>query len=114
MNKHVTVDELPLEPAAQPNGALTPHLPIQLQAVVKPEHENNPDAFDWLENASVIVPEQAAIAVYLNPRGDYVIRQERSWCEDEDHVVCVRPENLMALIDRLCDLAGIPSAGGRQ
>jgi hypothetical protein len=30
---------------------------------------------------------------------------------DEDHWIVVCPENLMPLIDRLCDITGIPSAG---
>jgi hypothetical protein len=40
-----------------------------------------------------------------------VIRQQ-TW-PDEDPFVVISPDNLMAVINRLCDLAGIPEAGRR-
>jgi hypothetical protein len=81
-------------------------------ALVAPERAGNGDAFDWIDNsADVVLPEQSAVAVYENARGEIVIRQEKSWCEDHDHIVVVRPENLMTLIDKLCDLAGVGNAG---
>jgi hypothetical protein len=66
--------------------------------------------FDWVENADIVVQEQRATAVYINPKGHVVIRQERSWCEEEDPFIVIKPENLMPLIDRLCEIAGIGSA----
>ncbi len=39
------------------------------------------------------VGEQRAVAVYPNPDGDLVIRQERAWDEEEDHIIIVRIEN---------------------
>jgi hypothetical protein len=58
----------------------------------------------------VILREQRRTAVYRNPHGDLVIRQERSWNEDEDPFLVIAANNVQTLIDKLCDLEGIPSA----
>lgn len=61
------------------------------------------DEFSWVEarnSGLVIVPEQAAIAVYENPNGDVVIRQESSIGED-DHFVYVQHTYLPILIASL-------------
>jgi hypothetical protein len=86
----------------------------ELVPVVIPDDDapaDGPEGFDWFKDASVIVPEQQAVAVYRNQQGDIVIRQERSWSQDDDSFVVIHPDNLMRVIDRLCDLAGIGSAG---
>lgn len=67
--------------------------------------------FDWLTADEVCIPEQQGIAVYELKSGGVVIRQQRAWCDDEDSMIEVKPENLQKLIDRLCDLAGILSVG---
>jgi hypothetical protein len=59
----------------------------------------------------VVLPEQQAVAIYWNERGDLVIRQERSWCDDADHVVLIQRANIDAFIDKLCDVCGIPGVG---
>lgn len=54
--------------------------------------------FDWIKDkADIVLPEQPATAIYLNLRGDIVIRQERHDGEDDD-LITVRPENVGALI----------------
>lgn len=69
-----------------------------------------PQAFDWFrDRADIVVPTQLAIAAYFNPHGAIVIRQERDWNEDDDHIVIVEAKNLPALIAALQRLAG----GGR-
>lgn len=85
--------------------------PETLPAVTAPQPPDDGE-FSWSE-ADVVVPSQPAIAVYFNPRGEVVIRQESQMHPDEDHFVFINMKNLMPLIDKLCDLAGIPSAGGQ-
>lgn len=61
------------------------------------------DDFSWVDarNAGqVVVPEQAAIAVYENPHGDVVIRQESS-IGDDDHFIYVQHTYLPTLIAAL-------------
>jgi hypothetical protein len=55
--------------------------------------------FDWagVDRESVVIAGQPAIAVYLNPVGDIVIRQESQYHPDEDHFIYLRPENAGAL-----------------
>lgn len=66
--------------------------------------------FDWLDNDTVLIEEQRAIAVYENESGGVVIRQHQ-WPED-DCIVVISPDSLQRIIDRLCDLAGIGGVGG--
>lgn len=76
--------------------------------------EPSADAFDWSRDDSIVVEEQPSIAIFLNSRNHVVIRQRGYSSEDEDEFVTIAPQNLMAVIDRLCDLAGIPSVGKRR
>jgi hypothetical protein len=64
--------------------------------------------FTWneLKNDDVIVPSVRAVAVYENQAGEIVIRQERSWSEDEDPVVIVPRAYLGPLIAKLKAMAG--------
>ncbi|MGF6434340.1 hypothetical protein [Bradyrhizobium elkanii] len=60
--------------------------------------------FKWGEARNeglVVVPEQAAIAVYENPNGDVVIRQEAQMHPDEDHYVYIQHLYLPVLIAAL-------------
>jgi hypothetical protein len=57
--------------------------------------------WEWHDNEHVVIQGQSAIALYLNPRDVVVIRQERDWCDEDDPFICVRPENLPRLIDKL-------------
>jgi hypothetical protein len=60
------------------------------------------DDFRWdPENEDIIVPEQSALAVYLNRWGQVVIREERSWDRDEDWYIRISRENLPSVITRL-------------
>lgn len=61
------------------------------------------DEFDWSESrkaGDVIVPEQAAIAVYENANGDLVIRQKSDYGED-DHYIYIQHAYLPRLITAL-------------
>jgi hypothetical protein len=71
--------------------------PIQPQRT----DDDEPSDFDWVKDkADIVLPEQPATAVYLNLRGDVVIRQARDYGEDDD-LITVRPENIPALISGL-------------
>jgi hypothetical protein len=63
----------------------------------------NDDRFDWSDEC-VIIPDQAAIAVYVNPFGAVVIREQRPWDRDEDTFIVVQPANLRRLVGALIDL----------
>jgi hypothetical protein len=76
--------------------------------VLRPEQDGC--EFDWSDDDVVVLREQRLTAVYRNPHGDLVIRQERSWNEDEDPFLVIAADNVQPLIDKLCDLEGIPSA----
>jgi hypothetical protein len=61
------------------------------------------DDFNWVGAKShdqVVVPEQAAIAVYENSDGDVVIRQQAALGSD-DHVIYIQPVYLPRLIASL-------------
>ena len=60
------------------------------------------DNFDWSDNnPRVVIPEQPRTAVYWNPRGQLVIRQERGPLEEDDNFVFFNPDSLKALIAEL-------------
>jgi hypothetical protein len=62
------------------------------------------DDFDW-DAADVDIPHQARIAVYTNPAGHIVIRQDGDWYRKDDAWVVVLPENVRKLVDVLLALA---------
>jgi hypothetical protein len=69
------------------------------------------DDFDWAKAECVVLREQPATAIYHNPYGALVIRQERAWNQEDDPFIFIAPQNIMSFIDSLCDIAGIPSVG---
>jgi hypothetical protein len=44
------------------------------------------EEWSWIprKNPDIVIHSQPAIAVYENPQGAIVLRQERDWCEEED------------------------------
>lgn len=64
--------------------------------------------FDWNDDEGVIIPVQAAVAVYENQRGDIVIRQQRAWDKDSDTLIFIRPENALAIVHAILQAAGNP------
>ena len=64
--------------------------------------------FDWLD-ADVIVPQQPAIAVYLNPTGDVVLRQ-RGDLYDDDSWCWFRIERAPAVARAIIETAGLDIA----
>ncbi len=62
--------------------------------------------FDWWaaeKQGLVAVREQAPIAVYLNPRGCVVIRQQNDF--DDDSWILVEPDRVRALAEAIVRLA---------
>jgi hypothetical protein len=46
--------------------------------------QDDANEVSWNDDDCVVIPHQAAIAVYFNPHGDVVIRQEGHYGPDED------------------------------
>lgn len=67
------------------------------------------EEFQW-GGDSTVLQEQPATAIYLNPKGELVIRQERTWSQEEDTVIVVCANNTQQFLDALCDRLGIGSA----
>jgi hypothetical protein len=79
-----------------------PDFQLPLTVVDRPIAQARPDDFDWSAgNPDLVIPEQPATAVYENPFGSIVIRQEDRSLEGNDPFICIHPDNLGALIDRL-------------
>jgi hypothetical protein len=74
--------------------------------VVAPE--TNDRAFDWEADDIIVLHEQPRTAIYWNPNGALVIRQQ-NW-PDEDVFVLIAREYLATFIDELTDFVGIPLA----
>jgi hypothetical protein len=72
-----------------------------------------PEDFDWSNEEDIVLREQQSIAIYRNKHDSLVIRQERRWDQEEDVCIIVTAENIGTFIDRLTDVAGIPSVGNR-
>ena len=68
------------------------------------------DAFDWTEPENTVVRTQMAIAVYLNPFGELVIRQEGQFHPDEDTWIVIAPDNVPAVIEAMQEVMGVNSA----
>jgi hypothetical protein len=85
---------------------VVPMVPEQVVSVLALPGPKEPtvgesEDFDWADPESIIIPSQPAVAVYFNPRGEVVIRQESQYHPDEDHFVYVGRKNLRPLIERL-------------
>jgi hypothetical protein len=104
------ITDQPATPIAEPVSAETR---ATLAALIE-KHSEPADDFDWFKDDSIVLEEQPTTAVYTNSRNAIVIRQRAASYPDEDQFVFIAPHNLMTLIDRLCDMAGIPSAGKRR
>jgi hypothetical protein len=86
----------------------------QMPAVIpQPKQENAPadssEDFDWSNDSSIILREQAATAVYFDKEGSLVIRQHR-W-PDDDTFIYIAEASINNFLDKLTDVCGIPSAG---
>jgi hypothetical protein len=69
--------------------------------------------FDW-NDVDIVQRELRETAIYWNTAGDLVIRQRAAWNEEDDPFLVIGANNVQEFIDRLCDMVGIPSVGGRS
>jgi hypothetical protein len=70
-----------------------------------PRPEVEFEDFDWYDDPSIILKCQPATAIYHNPKGCIVIRQERSWAEESDPFVYITPENAVTFMEALAKRA---------
>jgi hypothetical protein len=68
--------------------------------------------FDWNPSNdvdhSIVVRHQPAIAVYLNPHDEVVIRQQDDY--DHDQFVYITKDNVLKVVERVLAIAGIQAA----
>ena len=58
------------------------------------------DPLDWNDSASVLIQPVEAVAVYINPNNDVVLRQQNALLDD-DSVVIIPKQHINLLISRL-------------
>jgi len=58
-------------------------------------------------DTSIVVRHQPAIAVYLNPHDEVVIRQQDQFDESADHLVFVTNDNVRKVAERMLALAEV-------
>lgn len=72
-----------------------------------------PDRPDWNNADDIVVPEQRAIRVFENSRGNVVILQQADDPHHEDDpLIEIRPENVAAVIEALKGAAGLVDGVG--
>jgi hypothetical protein len=74
-----------------------------------PQSERGKD-FSWRDaedDGDIVVPEQAAIAVYVNLSGNVVVRQEGRFGVDEDHWIVIHPSNAEVLANAILRAARV-------
>jgi hypothetical protein len=69
-----------------------------------PEFNWNPSKDD---DHSIVVRHQPAIAVYLNPHDEVVIRQQDQYDESDDHFIYITRDNVLKVVEKMMELAGI-------
>ena len=62
------------------------------------------------EHHDIVVRHQPAIAVYLNPHDEVVIRQQDQYDESDDSFVYVTKDNVLRVVQRRLEVAGIELA----
>lgn len=66
------------------------------------------DNFDW-EDVDIIVPAQGAIAVYENPHGSIVVREQVPYPEEDKWIIFL-PQYAELIVRRIIEVAGLPFA----
>ena len=94
-----------IAPSASP-AVLDPGDQQSTQAAISEAEDEDP----FSDAESLAAPEQAATVVYNNKAGELVIAQRR-W-PDDDVFIFIAPANIAGFLDKLCDVAGVPSYGG--
>ena len=68
-----------------------------------------PDQFDWHHDEHIVVRRQPAIAIYDNPMGQVVIRQENEEPFEDDPYILIEPDRLAVVIAALQTYLAPPS-----
>jgi hypothetical protein len=67
--------------------------------------------FDWTTiEDDIVIPEQAQIACYCNPKGAVVLRQAGQYGPDEDTWIVLDPSHALTLARAILDKAGLDMA----
>jgi len=82
-------------------------VPVKAPVISAPVEDEDSRDFTWSgrDAADVLIPHQPAIAVYFNPHGEVVIRQEGHFGPDEDQFIYLQIKNLDPLIAKLSAIA---------
>jgi hypothetical protein len=80
--------------------------PAKLETATAATAPDDSGEFDWSSSTAIVLREQPATAVYLNPADDVVIRQLAAWDREEDSFVYVRPEHAVKLCKQILKVAG--------
>jgi hypothetical protein len=70
------------------------------------------DDFNWntaVDEGTVVVRHQPAIAVYTNPHDEVVIRQEGHYGPDEDQFIYLTRENVRKVVNKVLEVGGFAS-----
>jgi hypothetical protein len=67
--------------------------------------QDNFRGFDWVSDPAIVIRRQPAIAIYINCRGELVIRQEADIGFDGDECVFVRPDHAEKLAKAILNAA---------
>jgi hypothetical protein len=96
-----------LRKQGRPANPTFPGLQTEVQThhtEVEPAVECTGERFDWdPENKCILVPESRALALYINPWGQIVLRQDGGY--DDDVWILVNVHDVSRLIERLKELA---------
>jgi hypothetical protein len=90
--------------------------PQQFISLPSPGPSSRRERFDWSsENPDIVLTHQPATAVYENPFGQIIIRQEDQYGDTEnEHWLLINPEEVTKLFTRALSLAAEISARGRK
>jgi hypothetical protein len=111
MNKTVTPKQLELTA-----GNSREEGPAPLVSIALPGSQfSRPERFDWsAENPDIVLTHQPATAVYENPHGQIIIRQEDQFGDSEnEHYLIINPEEVTKLFTRALSIAAEINARGR-
>jgi hypothetical protein len=71
------------------------------------EQDTTEEDFDW-SGENVVIRKQPATAIYFNPNGALVIRQQADY-PDDDPFVYISADHIEAFLDKLTDVYGVMS-----
>ncbi len=95
-----------------PIGENTPPAVLQPTIETATQGEDYEPEFYWFDDPdnkpTIVIPSQAAVAVYINVNDAIVIRQENRPDDDDDSIIVIERKNLRQLIERLEEMERCP------